>query len=157
MNPSRIHPDGSFVSAGACNLKVAGSNPGQAGYLSSWLCKYSVPSCSKAWSLQCCPWYCALHRTLEVIRKKSRASGFFLSRYCHDCAENYVKQCHSLLEYVASVTSKNLYFLSKRDTVHRIDNEKLIKENIQLILHQIGPVLFWARIETCLNFAGFDQ
>ena len=29
--------DGSLVSTGACNLKVPGSNPGQGGYLSSWL------------------------------------------------------------------------------------------------------------------------
>ena len=27
-------PDGSFVSIGACNLEVPGSNPSQAGYLS---------------------------------------------------------------------------------------------------------------------------
>ena len=30
--------DGSFVSTGACNLEVPGSNPGRAEYLSSWLC-----------------------------------------------------------------------------------------------------------------------
>ena len=29
-------PNGSFVSTGACNLEVPGSNPGRAGYLSSW-------------------------------------------------------------------------------------------------------------------------
>ena len=46
--------EGSFVSAGACNLGVPGSNPGRAGYLSSWLCIYSAPNCSKAWSVQCC-------------------------------------------------------------------------------------------------------
>ena len=35
-------PDGSFVSTGACNLEVPGSNPGRAGYMSSWLCIYSA-------------------------------------------------------------------------------------------------------------------
>ena len=30
-------PDGSFALTGACNLEVPGSNPGRAGYLSSWL------------------------------------------------------------------------------------------------------------------------
>ena len=34
--------DGSFVSTGACNLWVPGSNPGRDGYLSSWLCIYTV-------------------------------------------------------------------------------------------------------------------
>ena len=48
-------PDGSFVSTGACNLEVPGSNPsqhGQTGYLSSWLYHvYSAPNCFlKAWS-----------------------------------------------------------------------------------------------------------
>ena len=38
-------PDGSFVSTGACNLGVLGSNPGRDGYLSSWLCIYSAPNC----------------------------------------------------------------------------------------------------------------
>ena len=38
-------PDGSFVSTGAYNLEVAGSNPGLEGYLSSWLCIYSAPNC----------------------------------------------------------------------------------------------------------------
>ena len=36
---------------GACNLEVPGSNPGRAGYLSSWFCIYSAPNCSKAWSV----------------------------------------------------------------------------------------------------------
>ena len=36
--------DGAFVSIGACNLEVPCSNPGQAGYLSSWLCIYSAPN-----------------------------------------------------------------------------------------------------------------
>ena len=49
--------DGSFVSTGACNLEVPDSNPG---YLSSWLCIYCAPNCSKAWIVQCCLWYCAL-------------------------------------------------------------------------------------------------
>ena len=44
-------PDGSFVSTGACNLEVPGSNPGRAGYLSSWLCIYSASNCPKAWSV----------------------------------------------------------------------------------------------------------
>ena len=35
----------------ACNLEVPGSNPGRAGYLSSWLCIYSAPNCSNAWSV----------------------------------------------------------------------------------------------------------
>ena len=45
-----------LVSTGACNLDVPGSNPGQAGSLSSWLCiyMYSALKCSKAWSVQCC-------------------------------------------------------------------------------------------------------
>ena len=38
----------------------AGSNPGRDGYLSSWLCIYSAPNCSKAVSVKCCLWYCAL-------------------------------------------------------------------------------------------------
>ena len=41
-------PDGSFVSTGTCNLEVTGSNPGRAGYLSSWLCICSASICSKA-------------------------------------------------------------------------------------------------------------
>ena len=36
---------------GACSLEVPGSNPGRAGYLSSWLCRYSAPNCSKACSV----------------------------------------------------------------------------------------------------------
>ena len=36
---------------GACNLEVPGSNPGRAGYLSSWFCIYSAQNCSKAWSV----------------------------------------------------------------------------------------------------------
>ena len=43
-------PYGSFVSTGACNLDVAGSNPGR----SSWLCIYGDPNCLKAWGVQCC-------------------------------------------------------------------------------------------------------
>ena len=35
-------PDGSFVSTGACNLGVPGSNPGRNGNLSSWLYIYTV-------------------------------------------------------------------------------------------------------------------
>ena len=46
-------PDGSFVSTGACNLGVPGSNPGRNGYLSLWLCIYSAPNCSNEWSIQC--------------------------------------------------------------------------------------------------------
>ena len=56
-----------------------------AGYLSPCLCIYSTPNCSKAWSVQCGLWSCALWRTLGVIRTKSiifLASGFLLSRYC---------------------------------------------------------------------------
>ena len=34
--------DGSFVSTGACNMEVPGSNLARAGYLSSWLCIYSI-------------------------------------------------------------------------------------------------------------------
>ena len=43
--------DGSFLSTGACNLEVPGSNPGQIWclILSSWLGIYSAPNCSKAW------------------------------------------------------------------------------------------------------------
>ena len=39
-------PDGSFVSTSASNLEVPDSNHGRTGYLSSWLCIYSVPNCS---------------------------------------------------------------------------------------------------------------
>ena len=46
-------PDGSFVSAGTCNLDVLGLKPGRGGYLSSWLCRYSAPNYSKDWSAQC--------------------------------------------------------------------------------------------------------
>ena len=53
-------PDGLFVSTGACNLGVPGLNPGRDVYLSSMLYIYSAPNCSKAWSVQCCLWYCAL-------------------------------------------------------------------------------------------------
>ena len=70
-------PDGSFVSTGACNLGVPGSNPGRAEYLSSWLCIYSAPNCSKVWSVQCCLWYCALQRTLAVIRNSPGHSPGF--------------------------------------------------------------------------------
>ena len=73
VNRAMAGRDGSFVSAGACNLVVPDLNPGRDGYLSSWLCIYSAPNCSKAWSVQCCLWYCALERTIEVIRNKSRA------------------------------------------------------------------------------------
>ena len=52
-------PDGSFVSTGACNLRVPGSNPGLNGYLSSWMCIYSATNCSKAWGVHCFLWYCA--------------------------------------------------------------------------------------------------
>ena len=41
-------PAGSFVSTGACNPEIPGSNPGRAGYLSSWLCIYSAPKSSNA-------------------------------------------------------------------------------------------------------------
>ena len=41
----------SYQLHGACNLEVPGSNPVRAGYLSSWLCIYSAPNCSKAWSV----------------------------------------------------------------------------------------------------------
>ena len=44
----------------ACNQAVPGSNPGWVGYLSSWLCIYCAPNCSRAWSVQCCFWYFAL-------------------------------------------------------------------------------------------------
>ena len=37
---------------------VPSSNPGRAGYLSSWLCIYSAPNCSNVWSVQCSLWYC---------------------------------------------------------------------------------------------------
>ena len=47
-------PDGSFVSTGACDLQVPGSNRVWAGYLLSLLCIYSAPNCSKEWSVQCC-------------------------------------------------------------------------------------------------------
>ena len=49
-------PDVSFVSTGARVLEVPGSNPGRAGYLSSWLFIYSAPNCSKKWGVRCCPW-----------------------------------------------------------------------------------------------------
>ena len=52
--------DGSFISTGACHLEEPGSNPGRAGYLSSWLCMSSAPNCSEEWSVQYCLWYCAL-------------------------------------------------------------------------------------------------
>ena len=39
------------------------------GFLSSGLCLYSAPNCSKTWSVQCFLWYCALWH-LEVIRKE---------------------------------------------------------------------------------------
>ena len=58
-----VNPDGSFgsfLSNGACNLKVPGLNPGRAGYLSLWLCIYSASDFSKSWSVQCRLWYCAL-------------------------------------------------------------------------------------------------
>ena len=58
--------------AGACNLEVRGLNPGRFGYLSSWLCIYSAP--------------------VQRYGVYSAASGFLLSRYCHDCAESDVKQ-----------------------------------------------------------------
>ena len=41
----------SYRQHGACNLEVPGLYPGRAGYLSSWLCIYSAPNCSKAWSV----------------------------------------------------------------------------------------------------------
>ena len=97
---------GSFVSIGTCYLEVPGSNPGWAGYLSSWLCIYSDPNCSKGMEctvLSMCTmrsnkyrFWAVISRTLvviidagrpnKVIRNKSRAivpaSGFLLLRYC---------------------------------------------------------------------------
>ena len=53
---STISYIGLFVSAGACNLEVPGSNPGRAGYLSWWSCIDSAQYCLKAWREQCCLW-----------------------------------------------------------------------------------------------------
>ena len=88
-------PDGSFISAGACNLGVPGSNPGLDGYLSSWLCIYSAPNCSKAMYSAA---YGTVHykeplQSFEIrVGHIDPASGFLLSRYFHDCAESDVKQ-----------------------------------------------------------------
>ena len=44
-------PDGSSGPLVARNSEVLGSNPGWVGCLSSRLCIYSGPNCSKAWSV----------------------------------------------------------------------------------------------------------
>ena len=62
-------PDGSFVSTGACNLGVPGSNPGRDGYLSSWLCIYTV---------------------LQTVQRHGVYSAAYGTRYCHDCTESDV-------------------------------------------------------------------
>ena len=63
------NPGGSFLTTGAApmahscrlglvttgKLEVPGSNPGRAGYVSSWLCICTAPNCLKAWSVQFCP------------------------------------------------------------------------------------------------------
>ena len=50
-------PDGSFGPVVARNSEVLVSNPGRVRCVSSRLCIYSAPNCSKAWSAQCCLWY----------------------------------------------------------------------------------------------------
>ena len=59
LNTVLGRPDGSFVSTGACNLEVPGSNPGPAGYFLLWLCIYSAQTV-RIPGVQCCLWYWAL-------------------------------------------------------------------------------------------------
>ena len=163
VHPSKAGPDGPFVSTGACRLEVPDSNPGRAGYLSSWLCIYSSPNSSKAWwsvqpvhwkeplksfeikvghspgfgfpsvtlstrktqhwgeppwprdsvlsrqdpNFESCDWravsFHSSHHPQEFLlaqfslyvhkgNLKPHFFHFLLSRYCHDCAENDVKQ-----------------------------------------------------------------
>ena len=66
-------PDGSFVSTGACNLEVPGSNPGQAWYVSSWLCIYMLQTVQRHGMYSAA--YGAVHykEPLKSNRNKSRA------------------------------------------------------------------------------------
>ena len=72
-------PDGSFLSTGACNLELPGSNHGRDGYSSSWLCIYTVLQ-----TVQRPGVYCAANSTIHFKEP--------LKRYCHDYAESDVKQ-----------------------------------------------------------------
>ena len=49
--------------------------------LSSWLCIYSAPNCSKAWSVQCYLRYFTLYRALK---DKSRAYSRLRASFCRD-------------------------------------------------------------------------
>ena len=70
---------------GACNLEVPGSNPGRAGYLSSWFCIYSAPNCSKAWSVYSAAYATVYYKeplkSFEIRVGHSSNQVFFDSRY----------------------------------------------------------------------------
>ena len=88
-------PDGFFVSTGSCNLEVSGSNPGRAGYLSSWLCINSAPILYNKYII------IIVHNIVHYkeplkpfeIRKRHRPGfGFFSVAILPQCAESDVKQ-----------------------------------------------------------------
>ena len=98
-----VGPNGSFVSTGACNLEVPGSNPGRAGFCHRG-CAYTVLQTVERPGV-----YSAVYGTVhykEPLKsfeiKVGHSSGFGhpLSRYCHDCAESDVKQYSYILKMV---------------------------------------------------------
>ena len=79
-----------------CNLEVPGSNPlvGPDICHWGWAYIYSASNCSKAWSVECCLWYCALKKTLKSFKLRvghSHAVGLpsvaILPWLCRKCRE----------------------------------------------------------------------
>ena len=56
--------------------------------------------------------YKEIFKSLEIRVLHSPASGFHLSRYSHDCAENDVKQYPQLIEFRDMYLQISTYFLS---------------------------------------------
>ena len=111
FNKWKAGPDGSFVSTRTWNLGVPGSSPGRSEYLSSWLCIYSAPNCSKAWSVKCCLWHYKEH-----IRNKSRAGwswSFYKLVPCRSEAEHASSRSRRFLSALnAYESAKNKYLFS---------------------------------------------
>ena len=87
---------GSFVSTGACNLEVPGSNPGRAGYLLSWLCIYSDPICSPGYGVYSAV-YGTVHykeplKSFEIRVGHNLGFGLPSVAILPQCAESDVKQ-----------------------------------------------------------------
>ena len=88
-------PDGSFVSTGACNLEVPGSNPGRPDICHRG-CAYTVLQTFQRHGMHSAACgtvhYKEPLKSFEIRVGHNPASGFLLSRYCHDRAESDVKQ-----------------------------------------------------------------